>query len=107
MQASKEVFPNGSTEEKGIEGSQRQETLERLEARAAGHGQVPQVRRVQPRTSRLRRMRLLQGRGNRKEGSVSLLEKAERNAFRFFVMQKPGRIAPRFYLDMDKNAAKP
>ena len=83
MQASKEVFPNGSTEEKGIEGSQRQETLERLEARAAGHGQV---RRVQPRTSRLRRMRLLQGRGNRKEGSVSLLEKAERNAFRFFVM---------------------
>ena len=33
-------------------------------------------------------------------------EKAERNAFRFFVMQKPGRIAPRFYLDMDEKRRK-
>ena len=35
-------------------------------------------------------------------------EKAERIAFRFFVMQKTGRDAPRFYRYMnEKNFAKP
>ena len=95
VQASKEVFPNGSTEEKRYQKARRQETLERLEARAAGMVKCPKCGEYN-RAHRVCGACGYKGRGNRKEGSVSLLEKAERIAFPFRYKKRAHRALVSF-----------
>ena len=55
---------HGSTEEKSIESTQRQETLEHLEAQPSRHVQVPQVRRIRFEPPCLQVLRILRRQGS-------------------------------------------
>ena len=55
---------HGSTEEESIEGSQRQETFQQLEAYPARLWQVPQVRRVRKKSPCMQGLRILRRQGS-------------------------------------------